>query len=98
MGEVLVKELGELIEPSFVDINGLLEKLNSKLEWQKIGVSKIQATVGEFGWYNELKAGYGEREIEAIIHYRLIQTTDHQGREKHFGDIVVEKGIYPEHE
>ena len=100
MGEVLVKELVYLIEPNFIDIGGLLEKLNSELEGQKIGVSGIQATVGSFGWYNELKAGYNERDIQAIIHYRLTQTTNHRllGREKHFADVVVEKGIYPEHE
>ena len=98
MGEVLVKELVYLIEPNFIDIGGLLEKLNSELEGQKIGVSGIQATVGSFGWYNELKAGYNEREIQAIIRYRLTQIADYPVREKHFGYIVVERGIYPEHE
>ena len=98
MGEVLVKELVYLIEPNFIDIGGLLEKLNSKLKEQKIGVSGVQAKIGSFGWYKEIKAGYNEREIQAIIRYRLTQIADYPVREKHFGYIVVERGIYPEHE
>ena len=83
----------------FFDVDCLLEKLNSRLQGQKVSISKRSYL--KVRWYNQIGTGFNQKTVERKLRYDLNITTNDclfGDIEKVFGHILIEGGIYDEHE
>ena len=92
-------ELHEAGRFSFFDVDGLVATLNSRLSGQEVRISKEGEP--KISWYSQLLAGFSQKSVYRRAQYELKVSTDNclfGDGEKNLGHILIEGGIYDEHE
>ena len=99
MSENLDTRLQEAGRFSFFDVSRLLDKLNLRLSGQEVKISRESER--KIRWYNQSLAGFNQKTIYRRIQHDLEVSTYNcvfGNCEKNLGHILIEGGIYNEHE